>query len=922
MLKIKELTTEYRETPLGLDHLPRFSWKLKSDKPNTMQEKYRITVWEKNVEENRSKKEFWDTEAVTGRQSVLVPYEGKKLEPFTAYTVRIQVWDNHGETGFAESFFETGLLQKENWTAGWITHKLSPEDPMCPLFSKKIRTQKKKIRSARAYVTACGVYELQVNQNRVSDTFLAPGWTAYKKRLQYQTYDITSFLTEENEIGILVGNGWYKGYLNGEGKNCFYGDRTAVLAMIRICYEDGSVDLFGTDDEWDVKSSRILSSELYHGEKQDLTAAETILHKAVSFKTAGKIGMITAQESEPVRITEEFPAIRKFKTPKGELVLDFGQNISGFVKVMLPPLTGKMLRIRHAETLDRDGNFYTENLRTAKSTDEYVYTAEQEGQICFPHFTYHGFRYISIEGVDPEVDPACFTACVLHTDMKRTGRFACSNPLITQLEENIVWSQRDNFVEIPTDCPQRDERLGWTGDAAVFAPTAVFHFQSALFFKKWLRDLAAETDEVYGVPHMVPNIVGASVGTAVWSDAAVLIPWTLYQTYGDTEILREQYDSMQQWVEYVYRACGKDTLWLNGFQRGDWLSLDYDASVPSNHGGTDKHLVANIFYANSVRILKKTAEILGKEQDAVCYDTRFCEIKEALNKEYVTQTGRLVTETQTACALLLYFDLLEEPYRKRVIRTLEENIEQHGRHLTTGFIGTAYLLHALTENKLHHLAEDILLMEDYPGWLYAVKKGATTIWERWNSILPDGTFDTSGMNSLNHYSYGSVGDWLYKKAAGIEAADPGYRKIRIHPVPVKTMREVNASFESMYGTIACHLHYGKEQVSAEITIPENTTAVIELPGREEITEVGSGTYCFTYEASLLPEAGFSMNSKLSDLLEDEKGKALFAQYMPGNAVPEFLKGKTLNELTEMAPQMKVVIQQILQALNKNQKERG
>lgn len=981
-MRLKDLTIEYRKNPLGLDVSPRFSWKLESDRKNVMQHAYRIWVRQENEKDGEGF--VWDSGKVESDESVLISYQGETLRPFTRYEVFMNVWDNQGETGEIAAWFETGLLEQVNWQARWITHEFPPGETACPIFTKEYEITKKVAR-ARAYVTSLGVYELCVNGQKAGDMYLSPGWTSYHDRLQYQTYDITGLLSgravangavadgngeavqtkganpggawtaEESDyyakpscrIELTVANGWYKGYLNCDGENCFYGDRVAALAMFRVEYEDGTADVFGTDEGWDVTTGIIRESELYHGEIQDFTGenrfGKTVTEKTVTEKTvtekivarggelvaedgesvadggnpawtAGhavlfdaqeKVTQIVAQESEPVRVTEEVAAREKIITPKGEIVIDFGQNLPGFVKVKLPPLTGDRLVIRHAETLDKEGNFYTTNLRTAKCREVYIYGREQVNEVVAPHFTYRGFRYICLEGVDADVEIDRFTACVLHTDMERAGRFSCDNPKVDRLQENIVWGQRGNFVDIPTDCPQRDERLGWTGDAQIFCRTAMFNYQSALFYRKWLRDVAVETDDEHGVPHIVPNIVGPATGTAVWSDCATIIPWTAYIVYGDKEILREQYANMRQWVEYVRRSCGEDVLWMNGFQRGDWLALDSDESLRLMSGGTDKNLVANVYYACSVKCVRDAAKVLEKWQDARVYGELYDAIVEELNQEYVTRNGRLVSETQTACTLLLYFDLLKEEYRRRVVKILEDNLNQHKGHLTTGFVGTAYLCHVLSENGKHGLAEELLLNEEYPGWLYAINKGATTIWERWNSILPNGDFDESGMNSLNHYTYGSIGDWLYRKVAGINLLAPGYKKILIRPLLTRGITQMDASYETMYGTVEVHLSCRDGQIMVDVKIPANTTAVLELPEQDDEVELGSGSYHFAYETKTDLCAGkITMNSTLLQVLALPGGEDAFVEVTGRPLEPSmrnYLQEKTLSQLAAMMP---------------------
>lgn len=932
---IQDLRIEYRKDPIGIDCIPRFSWKLMSDKKNVVQKEYRIQVKSKDTC-------IWDTGFVESSQSILIPYTGETLTPFTQYQVCAMVSDNYGEESKAEGYFETGLLTKENWRAQWITHSLPKDETVSPVFTKQFGLRGT-IKNARLYAAARGVYEAALNGKRVGDAFLAPGWTSYHHRIQYQTYDITEMILEDqNEIAITLGNGWYKGYLGFDEKPDHYGSQTALLAMIRMEYEDGSVKYIGTDTDWMVQTGQIRYSEIYHGETQDFTKPVETIGNALLFSADTAFGdvtavkneegaeeavhttlEITAQESEPVRVTRRFPAKEKIITPKGELVLDFGQNMAGIVEIVLPPLKGDKLVVRHAETLDRDGNFYTENLRSAKCTDTYLYGKEQEGMTVFPRFTFHGFRYICLEGVDPDVEINRFTACALHTDMEETGDFQTDNALINQLQSNIKWGQRSNFLDIPTDCPQRNERLGWTGDAQVFSGTASYNFHTFLFFRKWLHDMAVETTLEWGVPHVIPNILGDQAGATAWSDAAVIIPWTLYQIYGDQRILEEQFECMKTWVEYIRRNCLENGLWQTGFQYGDWLALDIESGSTERTGGTDKHLVANAYYALSARIVRDAAHVLGLRNEEQEYTRLYEEILEAVNREFVTASGRLVSETQTACVLMLHFDLVKPEFRQRILSTLELNIGAHHNHLTTGFVGTPYLCHCLTENGKHDLAEAVFLKEDFPGWFYAVKKGATTIWERWNSILPDGCFDQSGMNSLNHYAYGAIGSWMYEKIAGIRPLEPGYKKILIQPQLTHGMTEAKGRYESVYGTIESAWSCRNGKITVDITIPPNTTAVVRLPEKTEAIEAGSGHYRYEYETNTSLEQDFyTMESTLGELVGEKLGRQMFEQMVPGmldNPMIQFAYDMTISELLVQAPEAKPLYQAVIDALNQNRR---
>lgn len=908
---------EYRENPIGIDNPPRFSWKIKSSHPDLVQTAYQIQV-------TGGGKLMWDSGCVKSDQSVLVPYGGKPLEPMSVYQVQVSVLDNTGCLEQATGSFETGILQEDNWKGKWITHSLPEVETACPVYVRRF-TAEKPVKRARLYATACGVYEAYVNGKKAGDFFMAPGWTSYYNRIQYQTYDITELLKRENEIAVTVGNGWYKGELGFDAKPDNYGKKTALSAMIRIEYEDGELSEIATDTDWKVETGAIRFSEIYHGEIQDYTVKKQEIGGAVLFEELEKPGHITAQESEPVRVTRRFAVKEKIVTPKGEIVFDFGQNMAGLVEVKLPELTGDRLVIRHAETLDKDGNFYTENLRTARCTDTYIYGEDMVGRTVMPHFTFHGFRYICVEGAGRDVEEECFTACALHTDMQETGTFHSDNKLVNQLQNNIQWGQRSNFLDIPTDCPQRDERLGWTGDAQVFCGTASYNFNTALFFRKWLLDMAAESSDQWGVPHVVPNILGSQDGAAAWSDAATIIPWTVYQVYGDKEMLREQYPMMRQWVDYIHARVSENGLWQTGFQYGDWLALDIESGSTDRTGGTDRYLVANAYYAYSTRIVRDAAEELGYKEDSEKYGELYEEIREAINFEFVTRSGRLVSETQTACVLMLHFDLIKPEFKERIMETLETNIGAHHNHLTTGFVGTPYLCHCLSENGLHDLADEIFMKEDFPGWFYAVKKGATTIWERWNSILPNGDFDESGMNSLNHYAYGSIGSWLYEKVAGIRSLEPGYKKILICPTLTKGMTEVSASFESIYGTIRSAWSCRDGKICVDIEIPANTSAVIRLPEKEEEIAVGSGNYHYEYDTqTCLETEKYSLDSTLGELVEDELGRKMFDELSPGmleDPMIKFAFGMTVAELIQMAAEARPLYQAVINALNeKHRKE--
>lgn len=910
-MKLYDLRTEYRENPIGLtDKAPRFSWKMESEEKDTLQTAYEIKVTDENGNV------VWNSGKKASAQSVLIPYEGEKLADEMLYKVEVSVADNHGNVEAIEGTFETGIFDNTEFTAKMITSDFPEEETACPVFGKTFAIDKK-VKKARLYATAHGVYEVTLNGQTVGDYRMAPGWTSYHNRLQYQIYDVTEQLAAENEIAITVGNGWYKGIFGFTCEPNRYGTQAGAFLELHVEYEDGSKDVIATDETWSVKTGEIRYSEIYMGETIDTDAPE-IAEGNVVVKDFDK-AVLTAQENEPVRITEKIEGKELIVTPKGERLVDFGQIVTGVVEVHVKGEKGQKIVIRHAEVLDKDGNFYPETLRQAKSIDTFICNGEE--QIFRPHFTFHGFRYICVEGME-EFTADQFIACVTHSDMEKTGDFNCSNKKVNQLQSNITWGQRGNFLDIPTDCPQRDERLGWTGDAQVFSWTAAFNRNTALFYTKWMRDVAAESSLEKGVPHVVPDIL-ESYSSSAWSDVAVIVPWVVYQMYGDKGILEENWKCMHEWVDYIKNNCKENGLWQSGFQYGDWLALDKEESADRT-GATDKYMIANAYYLYVTELVKKTAEVLGKDEEAKKYAELHETTLDAFQREYYTETGRIVSETQTGAILSLYFNLAREKDRKRILKTLLTNIENHKNHLSTGFVGTPYICHALSENGAHEMAATLFMKEDYPSWLYAVNMGATTIWERWNSIKPDGTFDESGMNSLNHYAYGSVGDWMYRKVAGLSQLEPGYKKFQVKPMFVKGIEECGTEFESVYGKIVTNTSCKNGKIHVHVEVPANTTAVIVLPEKEEVHEVGSGVYDYEYdtETSLVVER-FSMDSTLGEIVAEPLAVEMFNQMAPGmleGPMIEFAYGMTLAELLGAAPQAKPMYEAVVNALNQKERE--
>lgn len=904
-MEIYDFRVEYRKNPSGLSvKIPRFSWKIKAKKKNTKQAAYTLQV---RCEE----KLVWDSGKVMDSRSVLVPYGGQNLEEEKRYQAAVIAEDNYGNTGEASLWFETGIFDAQSFAAQMITHNFPVEETACPVFYRKFGAEKQ-VKKACVYATAHGVYELYINGRRVGEDYMAPGWTSYQKRLQYQHYDITEYITKDNRLEMPVGNGWYKGIISFDCKPNRYGEKVEAFAEIHIWYADGEKEVIATDESWGVRTGEIRYSEIYMGETRD--SADPEKREGIVTEVPFDKSVLTPQENEPVRVTERIRAKRVFKDSQDNILVDFGQNITGLVEVKIKGERGQKIRIRHGELLDKEGVFYPDTLRTAVSHDIYILNGEE--QVLMPHFTFHGFRYIAVDGIE-NVKAEMFTACAMHSDMEKIGSFSCSNEKVNQLQSNISWSLRDNFFDIPTDCPQRDERLGWMGDAQVFSWTAAFNRNTARFFTKWMRDVCAESSLDKGVPHVVPDIVGSS-SSAGWSDAAVIIPWVVYQTYGDRRILEESWKCMHEWVDYIQDKTNEDGLWMTNYQFGDWLALDREEGEGSI-GATDVYLVANAYYLYVTDLVKKTAEVLGKAEDAAYYQNLYEKTLKSFREEYYTSRGRIVSETQTGCVLSLYFHLAEEKDKKKILQSLTANIENHKNHLTTGFVGTPYLCHALSENGGHDTASVLFMREDYPSWLYAVNMGATTIWERWNGIYPDGSMPHPGLNSMNHYANGSIGDWMYRKIGGINQVEAGYHKFYIKPMFVRGIEEADTELETPYGKIRSFWCCRNGKIRVEVSVPANTTALVYLPEKEDVLEVGSGNYSYEYDTkTCLRELQYSFDNTLGEIMEVPVGKQMLDQMVPAlmaNPMIEYAKNMTLAEGISAAPEMRQVYEAVINTLN-------
>jgi alpha-L-rhamnosidase len=841
-VKVDGLLCENRANPVGLDiKQPRFNWKLSADRRNVMQTAYRIEV-STNADFSGH---VWDSGKVKSDSSVFVNYKGQPLQSAKKYFWRVRVWDNAGKASAwsPTAWWQTALLAESDWKAKWITIGYT-EDSInrpSPLMRKQFDLNKK-IKTAVAYITAHGLYEASINGRRVGDAYLTPGWTSYKTRLQYQTYDVTDMLKGgDNVIGVVLGNGWYRGIIGYTDKRNVYGKDISLLLQINITYQDGTTGIITSDGSWKSSTGGVMYSEIYNGETIDHNKDQAgwtepgfndSQWNAVKEENFPKNNLL-ATYNETIKKHETFKPVRIFKTPKNERVIDFGQNLVGWVVLKVKGKAGDRITVSHAEVLDKEGNFYTANLRAAKAQDTYILKGGQE-EVFEPHFTFHGFQFIRIEGYpDDEIKPEDVTAVALYSDMQPTGAFTTSNAMINQLQHNIQWGQKGNFLDVPTDCPQRDERLGWTGDAQVFSRTATFNMNVNDFFAKWLKDVAADQTPAGVVPFVVPNVLGMTQGSTGWADVSTVVPWNMYLAYGDKRILQNQYSSMKAWVDYMQKQS-KNDLWNTGFHFGDWLFYSVEDDTDGSSAITDKFFIAQCFYAYSTQLLINAATVLNKQDDVTSYTELLKRIKDAFYKEYVTPNGRLVSGTQTAYTLALNFDMLPESMREQAAQRLVENIRAYGNHLTTGFLGTPYLCHVLTRFGHNNVAYRLLLQDTYPSWLYPVKMGATTIWERWDGIRPDKTFEAASMNSFNHYSYGAIGDWMYRVMVGMDTYTdgPGYKHIKIMPHPGGGFTHATASLQTYYGNLSSGWEIKDGKTYYTIEVPANTSADIFLPAAQ------------------------------------------------------------------------------------------
>lgn len=906
-MNIEHMRVNHIKNPMGfLMDKPVFSYKVKGAK-GKKQASGRIQVSKQKDMSNP----IYDSGERSDMDSIA--FEANLvLEAKTRYYWNVNVITDAGEEGKSETaWFETGK-REEPWEAQWITSELNN---IHPVFYKSFEIESDVI-NARLYICGLGLYEAYLNGKKISDEYLTPYCNDYTQWLQYQTYDVTDLAkSRELNVEVLLGNGWYKGRfgLDDDGSTReLYGDRFLLIAELHLYYSDGSHEVIGTDDTWQAKKSSILDSSFYDGEIYDATFKEAMVYPVQLWNQP--MAPLRERLSLPIKVMETIEPVRVLRTPKDELVLDLGQNHSGWFQLKVREDKGTKIKLYFGEEL-QDECFYNGNLRTGKQ--EFSYIADGEERVIRPHFTSYGYRYVKLEGVS-KFQEGDYLGLVLYSELEETGHIETGNELVNRLALNSMWGQKSNFLDIPMDCPQRDERMGWTGDAQVFTKTACYNMNSYAFYRKYLYDMYEEQKHRGGaVPFVVPAC-GQDSSCGVWGDAATIIPFAVYEYYGDKHILQEQYHSMKDWVDYIQKVNGDDWAWRKVFHFGDWLALDSrNEAMPT--GGTDTGYVATVYYYQSIQLTAQAARILGKENDAKKYGQLAQDIKKEIQEEYFTAKGRLSIDTQTGYLTALRFDLSPNPERTK--KELRQSFKRNYDKLETGFVGTSMLCNVLSENGMNELAYSLLLSEEYPGWLFSVKRGATTIWERWDSLDENGHFSPSGLNSLNHYSYGAIVEWMFRHSAGISprVEKPGFREIDLIPKPDYRLGKMDARFDSPIG-----IYRSKWEVTEnfglqlDIEVPFGGTAYLRLPyASDEIYEesdneifaevveidgvvcckLTAGNYSITYETTKPMKKETDESATIAELMGNERTKAIMLQVIPMiTQLPESMYGMTLEEI--------------------------
>ncbi|MFV0503526.1 MAG: family 78 glycoside hydrolase catalytic domain [Lachnospirales bacterium] len=877
MLKVLKVFINYELNPTGIEGTPQFSWVIASNKKNVIQKSYELRI---SKCEDFSNIFFEKSEESS--ESAQIAFENLKLEPATKYYCQVKISDNSETSPWSDVFYFLTSLE-EKWCSPFISAEIGNYiNESKGTYLRGEFNIEKTIQSAYGFTTSLGLYNFYLNGKKVGNDEMTPGWTSYNRNLLYQSYDVTDYLKKgENCAGALLGAGWYKGVIGLTKARNNYGEKTAFSMKIIINYTDGTKGSIYTNENWKGVDSPVIFSEIYDGETYDANKeiknwceVGTKTEPSELWRNVDIVDfnndIIRPQSGSRVKVIEEIPCKELIITPKNEKVLNFGQNLTGRLKITATGKVGDIIELRCFEVLDKDGNVYLDNMRAAKTTIKYIFDRDKE--VTFnPIFTFMGFQYAKIISYPSEIKEDNFVAQVMHSEMEDTGTIETSNPLLNQLHHNFLWGLKGNFLDIPTDCPQRDERLGWTGDAQIFCRTAMYLKNSYTFYKKWMVDVAVDQTEDGGVAHVVPNIEeGRTAGNwllsqgehsaSAWADVAVIVPWTMYLMYGDKEILKRQYKSMKAWINFM-ETHSTDYIWNYKLQFGDWVALD--AEEGSYFGATPNDLTCTAYFAYSTGIFSKIAKVLGETEDYKKYCNLYSSIVNKFQETFFTSDGTMTAQTQTAHIIALYFKLTPKNLIEKTVDSLKKLLDKENGHLVTGFVGTPYFCHALSENNALKEAYDLLLKEDFPSWLYQVKMGATTIWEHWDGIKPDGTMWSPGMNSFNHYAYGAIGEWFYRVMLGLEVDEnvAGFKHAIIRPRIGGGLNYVDGNFDSIYGKYKIRWDY-QDTVTLKITIPPNASATVVLDNAKEILnndsldftkdetgyfcEVGSGEYTLVY----------------------------------------------------------------------------
>ncbi len=890
-LRPEYLRCEYHENPLGIDIItPRLSWIVTSDQRNQKQTAYQILVASSQEKLDQGEGDLWDTGKVTSDATNQIVYQGNSLTSRQDCYWKVKVWDAEQQpSAWSEpAHWSMGLLKFADWQARWIsldvgynTKDMYKELYLPPArYLRKSFTLDKPIKSAKVYASAAGLYELHLNGQRVGESHFTPGWTDYNKRIYYNTYDVTELLKNgENAIGAIIADGWYAGYIGYALLNLkdrvrdFYGVNPAFLGQLEVEFEDGSRQIIASDGSWKASEGPIREADILMGESYDarreLTGWDMAGYNETAWKEPENVnwpeGKLEAYPGVTVQVQEELIPMEMTEPEEDVYIFDLGKNIAGKVRLRVQGPPGTVITLRYGEMLYEDGRLMTENLRKARATDTYILKG-QGVEVWEPQFTYHGFQYVELSGFPGEPTQETITGIVLNSATPQRSTFACSNPMNNQLFENILTTQVANFFEVPTDCPQRDERLGWAGDAQIYVRSASYNADVAAFFNKWLVDLD-DAQRWYGAyPDFAPFPFANTYQYApAWMDVGIIVPYNIYLVYGDTRVLEKMYPGMQKFIQFQLDASENYLRPGGGNNYGDWLALGRK---------TSDHYVASAYFGYDARLMAMMAEALGKKEDAQQYQQLYENIRKAFADRYVKPDGTLAEDTQTAYALALYFGLYPEDKAQQGADRLAALVKENGNRFSTGFLGTKHVMLALSKYGYTDLAYTLFAQTEYPSWGYSVVNGSTSIWERWNSYTKEDGFggeQNASMNSFSHYAYGSVAEWMFRNAAGIETDGPGFRKLIIQPEIGNNMDYLDASYESINGKIASRWEKKGRNLSLQITIPANTTAKVYVPASSEksvresgkavdkaegvrfvemqgdtaVFEVGSGSYAFS-----------------------------------------------------------------------------